>query len=307
MQKKFQIIRFNKTHIPKIRDLYQSAYNKKKSLKIFNYKLDKTPNGNPIGYLMKYEKTIVGFYVIVPIIIKLKNRNILGGLSFLTMTHPEYQRKGIFRKLAKKTFNTAKKRGYKFIVGYSANENSIDGFRKLGFFSEPIYFRNINLDKKNFKNYPFACKNKFPKEIGEIWKDFEEKNRFNIIQLKNKEYFEWRYKKNPTTYYTIFEKGRYFIIIKKYNNILNIIDFFGNISNLSEIIIDIAIQEAKKHNCDEITIWWPKIKNLKIEKNLSRQIKTSNYFVIKKLDNSITSDILESRNWYFTMSDSDVF
>ncbi|MGY5146774.1 MAG: GNAT family N-acetyltransferase [Candidatus Nitrosopumilus sp. bin_7KS] len=307
MNKKYQVIRFNKSHVPKIKDLYHLAYKRKKSLKNFNYKLERTPNGSPIGYLMKYGKTIVGFYVIIPIIIKLKNRNVLGGLSFLTMTHPEHQRKGIFRKLAKKTFSAAKKKGYKFIVGYSANENSIEGFRKLGFFSGPIYLRNICLDKKNLKKYPISYKNRFPEEIGKMWEDFEEKNQFNIRLFKNKEYFEWRYKKNPANYYTIFEKGKYFIIVKKYNNTLNIIDFFGNILNLSEVIIDIAIQEAKKLKCDEVTIWWPNIKNLKIEKNLLRQIKTTNYFVIKKLDHNITSEILESKNWYFTMGDSDVF
>jgi len=307
IQKEYQIVSFKKIHIPKIMNLYNLAYNREKPLKTFNYKLDKTPYGNPIGYLMKYKKIIVGFYVIIPIVIKLKNKKVKGGLSVLTMTHPEHQRKGIFKKLAKKTYNTAKKRGYKFVVSFSVNKNSVDGFKKLGFFTEPIYHRNIFSRNKKIDKYPTLFENKFPNEIEKLWEYFESKNEFNIQPFKNKKYFDWRYIKNPTKYYTIFQKGKYFIILKKYRGILNIVDFFGNVSDLNKKIIDIAIKEAKRMNCHEITTWWPNTKNLKIDKSMSKKIKTPNYFVIKKIDSNLTSEILELRKWYFTMADSDIF
>ena len=307
-QDKYQIISFKKTHITEIRDLYYKAYNRKKPLKIFKYKLDKTPYGKPIAHLMKYEKSIVGFYVIAPIIIKVNDKKILGGMSFLTMTHPDHQRKGIFRKLAKKTYTVAKKKGYKFILSFSVNKNSINGFKKIGFVSNPIYYTRISLKNKLAEKYPSSVEKRFPKKIEKLWNEFENRKHYKIQPEKNNKFIQWRYKKNPTKYITIFEKGKYFIILKKFNNILHIVDFFGNINNLDEIVIKSAIQEGKKLQCDQITAWWPKNLNYKkIKKITLKRIRSPNYFVIKKFDKNLTSDILELKNWYFTMAESDVF
>lgn len=307
-QNKYQIISFKKIHIPEIRNLYYKAYNRKKPLKVFKYKLDNTPYGKPITFLMKYEKSIVGFYTIVPIVIKIKDKKILGGMSFLTMTHPEHQRKGIFSKLAKKTYSTAKKKGYKFILSFSVNKNSILGFKKLGFVSKSIYYSQISLKNKLTGKYLSSVENKFPKKIGKLWNEFENRKYYKIQPDKNEKFIQWRYEKNPTTYFTIFKKGKYFIILKKFDNILHIVDFFGNINNLNEIVVKSAIQEGKRLQCDQITTWWPKSHQNKKIKNITfKKIRSQNYFVIKKLDKNLTSDILELKNWYFTMAESDVF
>lgn len=307
-QDKYQIISFKKIHIPEIMDLYYKAYNRKKPLKIFKYKLDKTPYGKSIAYLMKYKKSIVGFYVIVPIIMKVNDKKILGGMSFLTMTHPDHQRKGIFSRLAKKTYSAAKKKGYKFIVSFSINKNSVNGFKKLGFVTNSIYYTKISLKNKLNEKYLSSVENGFPKEIEKLWNEFENRKQYKIQPEKNDKFLQWRYKKNPIKYITIFEKGKYFIILKKFNNILHIIDFFGNINNLDEIVIKSALQEGRKLHCNQITTWWPKNPHYKkIKKITLKKIKSPNYFGIKKLDKNLTSDILELKNWYFTMAESDVF
>ena len=46
--------------------------------------------------------------------------------------HPNFQRKGMFSKLAEKTYELAKKDGYDFVYGIS-NKNSTSGFIKLNF------------------------------------------------------------------------------------------------------------------------------------------------------------------------------
>lgn len=307
-QNKYQIISFKKTHIPEIRDLYYKAYNRKKPLKIFKYKLDKTPYGKPIAYLMKYEKSIVGFYVIAPIIIKVNDKKILGGMSFLTMTHPDHQRKGIFIKLAKKTFSVAKKKGYKFVIGWSISENSLKGFQKLGFKLEPIFHTEVHEKKAIKSKKSRITKNNFPKNLEKLWLDYKNKDQYNINPEKNREYVKWRFQKNPIEYFTIYEKGKYFIVLKKFDNILNIIDFFGNIINLNEIVLNSAINEKKKLQCDQITIWLPKRYHHKKMKNiLLKRRKSKNYFGIKKLDKNLTDEVLKLEKWYFTMAQADHF
>lgn len=307
-ENEYEIVSFKKIHISKIRDLYNKSYNKNKSLKIFNYKLNESPYGKPIGYLMKYKKIIVGFYVITPIIVKINCKNILGGMSFLTMTHPDHQRKGIFTKLAKKTFSTAKKKGYKFIFGYSANKNSIDGFKKLGFTHNTIYYYELNKKNKLSKKYLKSLTNNFPNGIDSLLEECKETKQNKIQLLKNKKFLQWRFEKNPTNYLTVYKENQYFIIFKKFDNILHIIDFFSKSNNFKEILIKTAIQEAKRLKCDKITTWTPKITNQKINnKNSLKKKKSPNYFVIKKLDSKLNSDILELKNWHYTMTNSDIF
>ncbi len=308
VENEYKIISFKKIHISKIRDLYIKSYNRNKSLRIFNYKLDKSPYGKPIAYLMKYKKLIVGFYVITPVIVKINGKNVLGGMSFLTMTHPDHQRRGIFKRLAKKTFCTAKKKGYKFVFSYSVNENSINGFKKLGFTYKIIYHYELNKKSKLSKKYLKLIKNNFPKKIDSLLEECKEIRQNKIYILKDKKFLQWRFEKNPTKYFTVFEENQYFIIFKKFDNILHIVDFFSKSDNFKEILIKTTIQEAKRLKCNKITTWIPKITNQKINKeNSLKKEKSSNYFIIKKLDSKLTSDILELKNWHFTMTESDIF
>ena len=41
--------------------------------------------------------------------------------------------------------------------------------------------------------------------------------------------------------------------------------------------------------------------------NSLKKKKSPNYFVIKKLDSKLNSDILELKNWHYTMTNSDIF
>ena len=112
------------------------------------------PDGGAIGYDAFSEGRLAAHYIVVPIVFSLADgRELKGCWSLNTATHPDFQGKGLFIKLAEKTYETAEREGCDFVVGV-ANQNSTSGFlRRLGFANigqlatEIGYFR-IELDER---------------------------------------------------------------------------------------------------------------------------------------------------------------
>ena len=91
------------------------------------------PAGNAVGYDAWDGNVLAAHYVCVPLTILLRGKTVLALLSLNTATHPNYQGKGLFTKLAERTYEKAIGTGFACVVGI-ANSNSTPGFlRKLGF------------------------------------------------------------------------------------------------------------------------------------------------------------------------------
>jgi GNAT superfamily N-acetyltransferase len=92
------------------------------------------PNGTVVGFDAWDGDRAVAHYVCVPLL-----ANIQGGgprkvlLSLNTATHPDYQGRGLFVKLASEAYALAAEQGYAAVIGV-ANANSTHGFvNRLGF------------------------------------------------------------------------------------------------------------------------------------------------------------------------------
>lgn len=308
----YSIIKFSPKYLAAIINLYRHSYIGRKLPKnYFEYRLWTSPYGKPIIYLMKFQNKIVGFYAIHPIKLRIKNENYLGGYSYLTMVHPSHSGRGIFTKLAKETYEEAKKKGYQFVYGF-ANKNSYPNFiTRLGFKElTPINFVRIT-PSKNFKKKNFKLISRFPKNLTKIWKDYEAKNKFSIKVDRNDRFLIWRYKKHPIfQYYTSYEDQNYFAVFKKYLDTLHVIDFFGKDENFYERLLNDASNYCFKLLCKEITMWIPE--KHEIMKSLKRDTYQQlswdkSYFIVKILNNSLTKRIENIKNWYYTMGDADHF
>lgn len=117
-------------------DLQNAVY---EGVHVFNSDLFKfwyldNPNGKVISYNAIAGNVIAAHYAIIPIKMNIGNRVVRGALSMATVTHPEHRGKGLFKKLAQRTYECAKDEGCEFVVGV-ANANSFPGFIKhLGFY-----------------------------------------------------------------------------------------------------------------------------------------------------------------------------
>jgi hypothetical protein len=117
--------------------LLQSAFPGKERLYTTDYLrwlYCQNPEGPVIGFDAWYGNRAVGHYVCIPLRARIQSvnpRRVL--LSLNTATHPNYQGKGLFLKLAALTYALAAEQNYEAVIGV-ANANSTHGFvNRLGF------------------------------------------------------------------------------------------------------------------------------------------------------------------------------
>ena len=91
------------------------------------------PDGQVVGYDAFDGDQLAAHYVCVPARVIVNGVIERGLLSLNTATHPRWQGKGLFTRLAARTYETAAAAGFGSVYGV-ANANSTPGFvRKLGF------------------------------------------------------------------------------------------------------------------------------------------------------------------------------
>jgi GNAT superfamily N-acetyltransferase len=91
------------------------------------------PDGNAFGFDAREDGVLAAHYVCIPAQARIDGRVVRVLLSLNTATHPQFQGKGLFTKLAALTYEAAGAAGFEGIYGV-ANGNSTPGFiRKLQF------------------------------------------------------------------------------------------------------------------------------------------------------------------------------
>ncbi len=91
------------------------------------------PDGAAVGYDAWDGERLAAHYVCVPARAWVEGAEVRVLLSLNTATHPDYQGKGLFTKLAAMTYDAGAQAGFDGVYGV-ANANSTPGFvRKLGF------------------------------------------------------------------------------------------------------------------------------------------------------------------------------
>ena len=91
------------------------------------------PDGNVVGFDAFDGDRLAAHYVCIPAAIYLDGKPARSLLSLNTATHPNYQGKGLFTRLADMTYAAGAGDGFRCVYGV-ANANSTPGFvRKLGF------------------------------------------------------------------------------------------------------------------------------------------------------------------------------
>lgn len=153
--------------IAQLRELFDAAYGKEKTVKLsaefLKWQYLDNPNGKVVSFnAWSEDGEMAGHYATIPVKMVLDGKVVLGLLSLNTATHPKHQGKGLFTKLANATYEYAKENGYKFVIGV-ANANSTHGFlKKLGFYLvAPLEvkvgmgnpFKNVDFTGKNYCNY----------------------------------------------------------------------------------------------------------------------------------------------------------
>lgn len=112
------------------------------------------PAGNVVGFDAWDGDVLAAHYACVPVRLRVEGRDCRGLLSLNTATHPDYQGKGLFTKLAAATYDHGRDLGFECVYGV-ANANSTPGFvRKLGFQLVTPIDACVGIGELNFPDFP---------------------------------------------------------------------------------------------------------------------------------------------------------
>lgn len=141
------------------------------------------PLGEVIGFNAKDNNNkIVSHYALIPMNAILKGKRVKVALSLNTATDKSAQGKGLFTRLAKKTYELAKNEDIRLIIGV-ANQQSIRGFKKyLGFdivcqLEARIFISNPPLINNDLSEDSFFI------DIDDEFLDWRIKNPFNKYKV----------------------------------------------------------------------------------------------------------------------------
>ena len=133
-----------------------------------------------------------------------------GAMSFETFVHPEYQGKGLFKKLIHNAESEAKSRGLKLLLNFP-NSNSLPGFLKLGWtmINNSEYWIKPRINY-NFLRYFKDLKNGFKPNTSNLnqlnkkfLRNYKQSNEFGFFLEINSEYLKWRFFTYPNAEYII--------------------------------------------------------------------------------------------------------
>ncbi|MFY0477665.1 GNAT family N-acetyltransferase [Achromobacter marplatensis] len=128
-------IQFNENSLKSYSGLFARCFppSAKFGMEGLNWLYTKNPAGNAVGFDAWEGDELAAHYVCIPTIVSFAGTHSKMLLSLNTATHPSFQGRGLFTKLAQATYDAAAALGFDAVHGV-ANANSTPGFiRKLGF------------------------------------------------------------------------------------------------------------------------------------------------------------------------------
>jgi len=293
--------------------LFELVYNRKMNLDFWNWRFKNNPFGfSPQINLMFDQELLVGHYAVFPIKLIYNGKIFDSALSMTTMTHPSYEGKGIFTKLASDLYSKLNFENFSSIIGFPNSNSHYAFINKLNWvdnFVIPTLKLDINklepefdyTSHSDFNKLNFVKINK-PEEIG---------------ILKDLNYLNWRYLNCPVNSYQILEIGHTggFVILKLYKNGEQFeIDILENTCDSDFDSFKKSIQcvagfvQQENLNVSFINIWC----NLKLKKHgyLEKigfsQTLPLTYFSMLNLNN-ISNSLDFNANFNVTFGDSDIY
>lgn len=220
-KKNFDLKLVDSDSINKMGEMFALCFNLKLPENYFNWKFLQNPAGQVIGFIAYHEGEAAGYYGLIPEYYMVDGKKTVIYQSTDTMTHPHYQRQGLFTKLANKTLEYLKEKdGEIFALGFPGNTSHPGFVNKLGW-KDIVSVNLIFLHHRFFKFKSF-----FKKSSDLTFEQIENFDESFDLYFKNKTYpagkishyldksfLDWRFSNNPLQKHEIVK-------VKKENEII---------------------------------------------------------------------------------------
>lgn len=306
----------------KIIHLFEEVFGRDMNLAFWQWRFTENPLNKIMIRLMWDNQKLVGHYAVSPVLLSINNKLVLTGLSMTTMTHPEYNGKGIFTSLAEELYQSEYTQNDLQAVWGFPNNNSHAGFIKnLQWVNLPV-IPTFSLALNKLKRY--LPKSKEIRKIELFTGEHEEAytlitNPYRIKAQKTVAYLNWRYFNNPLFSYAVFEikheGSLFFAVAKLYatsnkEKEIDIVEFI--VPDNKEIIHDLLqhlLVYYQEHNIVKINTWLPlnDSRHLTLEKIGFQNDLPITYMGVRAFNLQLSGELGKCDNWCFSMGDSDVF
>lgn len=188
----------------------------------FHWKFEQSPYGKALLACAFDGDRVAGCVAYGRGIVKYKGKNWASALSYETFVYPDYQGKGLFKKLISLAEKEMANQGIQFLYNFP-NSNSITGFKHMNwicrndircFKIKPVNLLRVLINAKDLKK-PFKPNPSNLDRIKDtILKDISipETNYDVITPLWTKEYLRWRFFTYPNREYLVIDNEYFFSI-----------------------------------------------------------------------------------------------
>lgn len=128
-----EIERFSEQDIERLVALTAASFGRRETTEYYRWKYVENPEGPVTAYVARARDTsLAAFYGVIPEAYYVRGRRVRMHQSCDTMTHPDFRRRGLFERLATRTYDDLASRDEDLVKGF-AGEMSVSGFvKKLG-------------------------------------------------------------------------------------------------------------------------------------------------------------------------------
>ena len=299
--------------------LFQLAFGGKVlPLAYWKWRFKDNPAGSGLIELAWDNEVLAGHYAVSPVPMSIKGEYCLTGLSGTTMTNPDYRGKGLFQRLARRTYDRMVAMDMPLVWGfpnYMIHRSRVLKLNWADIYEVPMFSLSVT---DYVGNYQLTGNVSELSEVDERFDIFWEnvKKDYDIIVQRNQEYLHWRYFMNPMVkyrlaVYLIDNDIKSYVIFKKYQNKLQIVDILVTQDSIDAVegLMGFLIQESINVQANSINLWLNVTHPLHhvLEKIGFKPEGPIAYMGGLLLMPQLNSSIYDFRRWYFTMGDSDVF
>lgn len=313
----FELRALRREDTPAVSKLFEAAFGRGLDHATYEYFFLKNPFGPPMVELAFYEGRLVAHYGVCPAVSWVRGQKVLSARSMTTMTHPDFEGRGLFTLLATRLYERIhRENGVMMVFGFP-NRNSHFGIvHKIGWLDLfPLFF---------LERIPVTSAQVVPEEDVRILdgRQFLESVRGRTMSaaeiqpfLRDLTFYEWRYLKHP-------EKKYRYVIVGGGQGAVGVLGDYENqgerhLNVVEALVTDIdgavallrgALFLGAQEGYHRVRVWADlrSVLFAAAEKLRFVPVGPITYFGFKPLDKT-SEQWGDPRLWRVTMGDSDVF
>ena len=252
---------------PAILELFEKVFGRRISLGFWKWRYPEGL-GEPVVKLMFDGDALIGHYAVTALPLLLQGEKRRAAFSMTTMTHPDYQGKGIFTKLAKMTYEAAADRGFSLVFGFPNKNSEWVIFNRLG------WSRSTSINEYRLDSFPLplttplaAKEPAFDRSYDEFWAN--NCTKLGCCVSRTADFLNWRVKRCPTEYrqgsYLLFEDRiaggglRGFLIFKVYTGEArskgHVLELLAADNETAGRLLASSLDYARRENVANVSAW----------------------------------------------------